>query len=63
MGASAVYGAAMAGLRGQKSRLPECMEAILSCWGASYGERRHGRYKPSSDHGQHCGLETAITAS
>jgi hypothetical protein len=40
-----------------------CMEAILSCWGASYGERRRGRSEPSGNRGQYCGLETAMTAS
>jgi hypothetical protein len=37
--------------------------AVSSCRGVFRGERRRDRAKPSSNGGQYCGLETAITAS
>jgi len=59
----ALLGGATGRLQRQESSPPVCTEAILSCRGASHGERRRGRAKPSSDRGQQCGLETARTAS
>ena len=53
---------ALARARQQEGRPPVWREAILSWRGASYGKRRRGRAKPSSNC-EHCGLETAITAS
>ena len=51
------------GYSGRKADPPVCTEAILSCRGACHGKRRRGRSKPSSNRGQYCGLETAMTAS